>query len=83
MNGADDYVVYMSQATPVTTSDTAVNAGTGTSFVHTGLTAGDTWYYMVTPRNEVGAVDSIEVFTEVLPQHQVHYQQLQKLTVVL
>ena len=68
VNGADDYIVYMSQATPVTTSDTAVNAGSGTSFVHTGLTAGDTWYYMVTPRNEVGAVDSIEVSTEVLPQ---------------
>ncbi len=68
VNGADDYVVCMSQATPVTTSDTAVNAGTGTSYVHTGLTAGDTWYYMVTPRNEVGAVYSIEVFTEVLPQ---------------
>ncbi len=68
VNGADDYIVYMSKATPITTSDTAVNAGTGTSFVHTGLTAGDTWYYMVTPRNEVGAVDSIEVSTEVLPQ---------------
>ena len=68
VNGADDYIVYMSKATPITTSDTAVYAGTGTSFVHTGLTAGDTWYYMVTPRNEVGAVDSIEVFTEVLPQ---------------
>ena len=68
VNGADDYIVYMSTATPVTTADTAVNAGTGTSYVHSGLNAGDTWYYMVTPRNEVGAVDSIEVFTEVLPQ---------------
>ena len=68
VNGADDYIVYMSKATPVTTSDTAVNAGTGTSYVHTGLNAGDTWYYMVTPRNEVGAVNSIEVSTEVLPQ---------------
>ena len=68
VKGADDYNVYMSMATPGTTSDTAVNAGTGTSYVHTGLNAGDTWYYMVTPRNEVGAVDSIEVSTEVLPQ---------------
>ena len=68
VNGADDYIVYMSTATPVTTSDTAVNAGTGTSYVHSGLNAGDTWYYIVTPRNEVGAVDSIEVSTEVLPQ---------------
>ena len=68
VNGADDYIVYMSTATPVTTSDTAVNAGTGTSYVHTGLNAGDTWYYMVQARNEVKAVDSIEVLTEVLPQ---------------
>jgi len=68
VNGADDYIVYMSKATPVTTADTAVNAGTGTSYVHSGLNAGDTWYYMVTPRNEVGAVNSIEVSTEVLPQ---------------
>ena len=68
VNGADDYIVYMSTATPVTTSDTAVNAGTGLSYVHSGLNAGDTWFYMVTPRNEVGAVDSIEVSTEVLPQ---------------
>tara|TARA_B100000674_G_C37968964_1_gene975990 strand:- start:389 stop:3934 length:3546 start_codon:yes stop_codon:yes gene_type:complete len=68
VNGADDYIVYMSTATPVTTADTAVNAGTGTSYVHSGLTAGDTWYYMVTPRNEVGAATSAEVSTEVLPQ---------------
>ena len=47
VNGDDDYIVYMSKATPVTTSDTAANAGTGTSYVHTGLNAGDTWYYMV------------------------------------
>ena len=68
INGADDYIVYMSKATPVTTSDTAANAGTGTSYVHTGLNAGDTWYYMVQARNEVKAVNSIEVLTEVLPQ---------------
>jgi hypothetical protein len=58
----------MCKATPVTTSDTAANAGTGTSYVHTGLNAGDTWYYMVQARNEVKAVNSIEVLTEVLPQ---------------
>ncbi len=52
VNGADDYIVYMSKAKPVTTSDTAANAGTGTLYVHTGLNAGDTWYYVVQARNE-------------------------------
>ena len=53
-NGADNYIVYVSKAKPFTTSDTAVNGSTSLSYDYSGLTAGDTWYHMVTSRNEVG-----------------------------
>ena len=68
VNGADDYVLYASKATPVTTSETPFTVGSATAMTHTRLNAGETWHYMIQARNEVGPVDSIQVSNTVVPQ---------------
>lgn len=53
VSGATSYNVYWSATTGVTTSGTKI-VGTTTPYVHTGLTAATTYYYIVTAENSVG-----------------------------
>ena len=72
--GATDYLIYFSTSPGVTLSDTQIDtASTSTTYVHTGLTNGTTYYYRVLAvgawgNTTLGNEDSAapEAFTNVL-----------------
>lgn len=59
VSGADSYQLYRSLSSPVSTSDTVVYDGTGTSVVDTdggsGLSSGTTYYYAIRATNAAGS----------------------------
>ena len=53
---AANHILYWSTSSPVTTSaDNFTLSGTATSYVHSGLTAGTPYYYMIVPINGLGS----------------------------
>ena len=55
VTGASSYTIYWKNSSGVTTGDTAITGETGTSYTHSSLTYGSTYYYSIVAVNSGGS----------------------------
>ncbi len=67
VSGAASYNIYWSTSSGVTTLDTSINT-TSMPYLHTGLTNGETYFYVVTAENSYGSESGLSDEVSATPQ---------------